>query len=232
MKYSLETLKHYSEKCKVAMEEVKQDIGAYHVCVSYGNKKIGKTLNFNTLAIFGGCGGMCGKCGCFKYCYAIKDAMRFPAVLQSRAINTVLAMHDITRYFSEIAQIIKKHATYKYIRFHVSGEIMDVTYLAYIVNIAKMFPNKTFWTYTKQYEIVNSYCDQYGKNSIPANLTIMFSEWAGYPMDNKYHFPEFHFIPKGQDIPKNVFICPGNCDYCKNHNCGCVNGCSAYVREH
>lgn len=232
MQYKLDTLKRYAEKCKIAMDDAKNDIGAYHVRVSYGNKKIGKTLNFNTLAIFGGCGGMCGKCGCFKYCYAIKDAIRFPAVLRSRAINTVLSMLDRDRYFNEIAEQIKRHKSYKFIRFHVSGEIRDIDYLIHMIDIAKQFPDRIFWTYTKQYGIVNAYCDQYGKDSIPANLTIMFSEWDGYPMDNKYHFPEFHFIPKGRDIPQNVFICPGNCDYCKQHNCGCVNGCTAYVHEH
>lgn len=232
MTYKLDSLKRYSEKCKVAMEEVKQDISAYHVHVSYGNKKIGKTLNFNTLAIFGGCGGMCGKCGCFKYCYAIKDAMRFPAVLRSRAINTVLSMLDRDRYFTEIAEQIERHKSYKFVRFHVSGEIRDMDYLTHMVEIAKQFPERIFWTYTKQYEIVNSYCDKYGKESIPSNFTIMFSEWDGYPMHNPYNFPVFHFVPNGKALHENVFVCPGNCNYCKEHCCGCVAGQSAQAKEH
>ena len=141
MMYKLDTLKRYSEKCKAAVQEIETDFSRLHVRISYGNKKIGKTLNINTLAIFGGCGGMCGKCGCFNYCYAIKDAMRFPAVLRSRAINTVLSVLDRERYFAEIADQIRRHKSYKFVRFHVSGEIRDIDYLIHMVDIAKQFNN-------------------------------------------------------------------------------------------
>ena len=231
MKYSSKTLQSYNDRAHAELKKAYDNLENIHVHVSYGNKKIGKTLNFNLLAIFT-CGSMCRKCGCYKYCYAIKDAMRFPAVMKNRAENTVIAKFDTDRYFSEIAQIINDNPGYKYIRLHVSGEMMHTPYFEKVVQLAKLFPDRIIWTYTKQYHIINKYISNYGM--YPSNLVVMFSDWDGYKMDNPYGLPTFRFFPKekADSIPENAFICPGNCDYCKEHKCGCIYGQSAVVREH
>lgn len=232
MQYKQETIKRYLEKAKNAVSVARANIDNVHVHVSFGNRKIGKTLNYNLPAV-SSCGGMCRKCGCLKYCYAIKDALRFPAVLKARAENFALLLSDSPRYWKEVAESINRHPSYGYIRFHVSGEIVNYDYFENMVKIARSFPARRFWTYTKQYEIVNAYCaNNGGRSAIPSNLVIMFSNWDGYPMNNPYSFPTFTFVPDGKPLPQNVFVCGGNCDYCKQHNCGCVGGCSACVREH
>ena len=231
MKYKAETIERYTEKARNAVQLAKSNLSNCHVRVSYGNKKIGKTLNFNLLAILT-CGGMCKKCGCQFYCYAVKDCLRFPAVLRSRAINTALALYDTERYFAEIAEIIERRKSYEFIRFHVSGELIGVDYFAEMVKLAKRFQNRRFWTYTKQYEIVNSYIAKYGE--LPKNFVVMFSDWDGYAMINPYTMPTFRFYPaeKWGLIPASAFVCGGDCNYCKANKCGCVYGQSAIVKEH
>ena len=232
MKYRAETIEKYKANLKREMRNALSNAENIHLHVSLGNKKIGKTINFNLPAI-ASCGGMCRKCGCAWYCYAIKDAIRFPRVLKNRVENMALLLKNEKRYWQEVRNAINRHPSFDFIRFHVSGEIMNEKYLSEMVAVARDYPTKTFWTYTKQYAIVNDDCaNNGGRSSIPSNLVIMFSEWDGYPMDNRYGFPIFYFEPDGKEPPKNIFRCCGNCNICKAKKCGCVGGCSAYAMEH
>ena len=229
MKYSDDTIKRYNEKAVACVTEARANIDNIHVHISYGNRKIGKTLNVNLPAVLT-CGKMCHLCGCCKYCYAIKDALRFPAVMRARCENYALLLDKPITYWREIREAIKKHPSYKYIRFHVSGEIKDTEYIWHMAKVAEEFPDRTFWTYTKQYDIINWYINRIG--ALPSNLVVMFSDWDGYPMRNPYKLPTFKFVPAEKEMPKDTFVCVGNCDYCKAHKCGCVGGQSAVVHEH
>lgn len=234
MKYQFNTLRSYADKCRISLDKHYENVAKVHFTFSYGNRKIGKTLNINTLAV-ATCGAMCTKCGCVYYCYAIKDAMRFRDVLDMRARNTALLRKDRERYFAEIAEGIARHKSYEFIRWHVSGEIADVDYFAHMVDIARRFPSRRFWTYTKQYAFVNLYVAEHGGSiaaAIPSNLVVMFSNWDGFPMDNPYGFPVFYTVLKGHKAPAGFYRCGGNCDFCKEHNCGCVAGMSSCVDEH
>ena len=110
-----------------------------------------------------------------------------------------------------------------------------------MVQIAKDFPEWRFWTYTKMYWIVNDYVRNNGNNrfvAIPANLSVMFSEWDGVPLDNPYSFPVFSCkLEAGnknhpEEYFETLYECPGNCDICIKSGHGCVNGESGYVKEH
>ena len=232
MMYKEETIKRYTEKACSMLAEKLLSADRIKLHLSYGNKKIGKTLNFNLPAILT-CGGMCKKCGCYKYCYAIKDALRFPAVMRARVENLALLLKFPGLYWSQVRDAIRRHKSYEYIRFHVSGEIQSIEYFAELVKTARLFPERVFWTYTKQYEIVNAYCAKNGgRSAIPKNLSVMFSDWDGYPMDNKNTFPVFQFVPAEKTAPAGVYHCPGNCDICKASGRGCMNRESACVMEH
>jgi frataxin-like iron-binding protein CyaY len=137
-------------------------------------------------------------------------------------------------------QLARKRAN-KYFRWHVSGEILSPKYFEMVITIAKDFPEWKFWIYTKMYGIVNAYVKAHGGNketAIPANLSIMFSEWDGMKMDNPYNFGVF--AVKLEDGNKNgdpskrpgYMKCPGNCDFCKAHNCGCVANQNVWTNEH
>lgn len=108
-------------------------------------------------------------------------------------------------------------------------------YLIEMIKIARDFPKFIFWTYTKNYMLVNEYCERYGKDSIPLNLTIMFSEWRGLKMVNPYHFPEFRVVfPDDENKPneKSNHYCPGCCDVCKKAGKGCPYGQTTYCKLH
>lgn len=82
------------------------------------------------------------------------------------------------------------------------------------------------------YHIVNTWCDANGRDAVPANLKIMFSEWRGMPMVNPYNFPEFRVVFKADAVKPVGHYCPGNCDVCKAAGRGCVAGETTYCNEH
>ena len=108
-----------------------------------------------------------------------------------------------------------------------------------MIRIAKNHSDFVFWTYTKNYNLVNEYCKEYSKESIPANFHIMFSEWDGLTLNNPFNFPIFTCKMKdgNKNHPDksyfdNMFKCPGNCDICKEYKLGCIAGINTYADEH
>lgn len=198
------------------------------MCISNGNKKIGRVMNVSLPPILS-----CGNCKECKFlCYDIKACNQYPnTVIDARIRNWTILKKDRDEYFARIRNAIERRRRNFYFRWHVSGDIIDLDYLKRVVDIARDYPHLIFWTYTKMYWIVNQYCDIYGKESIPSNLTIMFSEWRGVPMDNPYGFPEFRVVFKGEEEPEGHY-CPRNCDVCKAIKRGCVAGETTYCREH
>lgn len=224
--YSTESLSKYSNLINQAIDFFK-DNTPEHVVLSRGNVKIGRVLNVSTAAL-----KTCGNCsGCCFYCYDIKASLQYQNVLNARAKNTVLAITNRDKFFSDIDQAMTRRRTNKYFRFHVAGDIIDNDYFKRMIETAKNHPDFIIWTYTKQYKIVNDYCNKYDKQSIPENLHIMFSEWRGMQLVNPYNFPEFRVVFKGETPPEG-FYCPGNCDVCKQLNRGCLAGETTYCHEH
>jgi len=180
----------------------------------------------------------CGNCReCKYFCYDVKACLQYPdTVIDARMRNTVILERNRDEYFSRIEKAISRRRKNKFFRWHVAGDIVDIDYLIRMIEIAKRHPEFTFWTYTKMYWIVNTYCDKCGKESIPENLHIMFSKWDGLKMNNPYRFPVFAVKMKNGNIdyiPFNeYFKCPGNCDICKESNRGCVAGENTYNDEH
>lgn len=228
--YQASTLKNLVAKANTLIAKYgnmpTQEIG---IVISEGNQKIGKTMNVSTMPIIA-----CGNCAqCSKYCYDIKACLQYPGTLDARVRNTVLATYHPAEYFAQIRAKLARRKTNKYFRWHVAGDILNAAYFAEMVQIAKEFPEFTFWTYTKMYHLVNGYCTENGgRYAIPANLHIMFSEWRGMPMVNPYNFPEFRVVFKDDEIKPIGFYCPGNCDICKASNRGCLAGETTYVDEH
>ena len=230
-----ETITGVTRDLSVAIDKYKaiieKDPAAVKVCLSKGNSKIGKSMNFSIAPILT-CGRRCKLCA--RYCYDIKACKQYPNnVIDARARNTAFAYVARDYLFNQIDAAMSRRRTNKTFRFHVAGDIIDLDYFSRMVDIAKKHPDFRVWTYTKQYEIVNEYCDKYGRNAIPNNFTIMFSEWKGAEMINPYSFPEFRVIFKGEKTPSDAkWICPGNCDICKQCNRGCLNNETTYAHEH
>lgn len=234
--YSKETLKKVMDQAKSKKGEyMKKKVEEITLCISKGNRKIGRVMNVSLMPIM-----TCTNCKeCKHYCYDIKACLQYPHnVLDARVRNTVLVMKDMNAYFQRIDEACSRKRTNKFFRWHVAGDIINMEYFKKMIEVAKNHPDFIFWTYTKNYKVVNEYCNQYGKESIPENLSIMFSEWDGMPLVNPYNFPVFACKMKNgnknrtEESFKNMHKCPGNCDICKELKRGCPYKESTYADEH
>lgn len=203
-------------------------------CISSGNKKIGRVLNVSLAPII-----TCANCGkCLHFCYDIKAVLQYLNVLIARAKNTAMVMHDRDRFFQIIDDKCSRRRKNKFFRWHVSGDIVDYDYLCRMIDLAKKYPEFIFWTYTKNYTLVNMYVKAHGGDRhecIPANMSIMFSEWEGMDFLNPYNFPVFACRMGENDNRHDwtkMHLCPGNCDICKETKKGCIVGESTYTNLH
>lgn len=206
---------------KIPVEDIK-------MAISKGNRKIGRVMNVSLPPLLS-----CANCaGCSKLCYDIKACLQYPdTVIDARMRNFTILQKDRDEYFRRIDTAISRRRLHKYFRWHVAGDIIDADYFARMVEIARRHPDFKFWTYTKNYRIVNEWVDKNGRDALPANLSVMFSEWRGMPMDNPHGFPEFRVVFKDETPPAGHY-CPGNCDVCKEINRGCIVGETTYCMEH
>lgn len=109
----------------------------------------------------------------------------------------------------------------RFFRFHVSGDIPDVTYLCRMVEVAERNKHCKILCFTKKYEFVNSLflC---GIN-LPDNLQLIFSVWPGLRMDNPHNLPEAHvrFQDGSTTARSDAKECSGNCTECAITDDGC-----------
>lgn len=206
-----------------------QGAGAVTMCISKGNRKIGRVMNVSLAPVL-----TCANCSeCKMLCYDIKAVLQYRNVADARARNTALLLEDRAEYFRRIDDAISRRRLHKFFRWHVAGDIIDADYLDNMCTIARAHPDFVFWTYTKNYKVVNEYCERRGgRVAIPENLSIMFSEWRGMPMVNPYGFPEFSVVFKDDAVKPAGHYCPGNCDVCKATHRGCIAGETTYCHEH
>lgn len=217
--YSIESLRKVVSALKNAKDKyMSMPIESIKLCISKGNRKIGKAMNVSLPPILS-----CGNCKeCKHFCYDVRSCLQYANVIDARIRNYVILLRDRDLYFSTIDKACSRRKTNKMFRWHVSGDIIDLDYFCRMVEIARNRPDFIFWTYTKMYHIVNEYCDRYGKESIPGNFSVMFSEWKGMELVNPYHFGEFRALYENESIPENTYYCPGNCDICKAARRGCI----------
>ena len=243
--YKPETIERYLKRLLSLVDYYREEIAAGRIpkaCITSGNVKIGNTLNVSLASI-----ASCIKIGldghfnippCITKCYDVNAAMMRPAVLDARARNYALALYAPEEFFRQIRQrLARARRRNKNFRWHVGGEILNADYFSGMVEIAREFPAWTFWTYTKQYSIVNEYVRRHGGSrtaAIPGNFSIMFSVWEPLELVNPYGFPTFRFVPLAtpkQDRPRG-YRCPGNCNFCLEHKTGCPYGKNVWNLEH
>ena len=99
-----------------------KNISEIKICISKGNKKIGKVMNVSLMPV-----KTCGNCKqCMLYCYDIKACLQYPnTVIDARMRNTVLLKRDRNEYFNRIENAIERRRTNKYFRWHVAGDILS-----------------------------------------------------------------------------------------------------------
>lgn len=226
--FTMDSIKKVVRQMKEA-EARYQDIDVEDIpmCISCGNKKIGRVMNVSLPPILS-----CGNCKeCKHLCYDIKACLQYPqTVIDARIRNWTILLKDRDEYFRRIEEKISRRRKNKFFRWHVAGDIIDLDYFVRMCEIASRHPDFVFWTYTKMYDIVNTYIENGGV--IPSNFSVMFSEWRGMPMNNPHGMPEFRVVFKDDAVKPSGFYCGGNCDFCKAHHCGCVAGQTVYCNEH
>ena len=217
------------------------------VKISMGNSKQGRIPSVSLPPV-----KSCRQCNlpCAGTCYAMRMYNQYDNVRKAYDSNWDFVNSDLVGYFTDIATFLETDTSLGF-RWHVSGDIPNFQYFYYMVAIANLYPQKRFLAFTKQYEIVNEFCDEFGRDFIPENLNIVFSPWKGLDMPNPYNFPtaEFWEIELAEEwedleeypIPELDYKqarCNGNCAYCLIHRINCYwtsryyNGYTVNMLEH
>lgn len=178
-----------------------------HITVSNGNIKLGYVPSISLPPI-----KSCRKnAPCSKDCYALKSYRLYPSVRKAWNKNLDTYNKDNSFYFECLSSWLKIKQP-KFFRFHISGDIPDIEYLERVVITAAGFENIKFLIFTKRYDIVNKYL-RYGQ-TIPGNLSIVFSAWPGLRLNNPYKFPVAYMQDGNEKRVNNAIECPGNCESC------------------
>lgn len=172
--------------------------------IKHGNIKLGNMWTFSTLygnkeysTEYGNVSGTCGKycAGCQAECY-VKKSYRYPSVIASHAINTISLINSVIETEKAlIAQIQRARKKPAVIRIHQSGEMLNRYEVAMWINIAKEFPEITFYTYTKAFDIVEPFLE-----NLPRNFYINVSVW------HEYGIKEFKEMAKHPNIKAFAYM--------------------------
>lgn len=181
--------------------------------ISPGNSKLGAIPSISLPSIV-----TCRSCDCQKKCYANKLERLRPAVRSAYQHNLEILKNEPETYWREVEASIMLN---RYFRFHVSGDIVDDTYFAKMVEIAQRNPHCSILCFTKKFEIINSFLENGGE--IPDNLHMIFSGWIGLKMSNPFLLPEAHVIYRdGTTTARDdAKVCNGNCTECALTEGGC-----------
>lgn len=191
---------------------------AAQIHISTGNIKLGSIMNISLPPV-----ATCHNCGsCSKYCYAIRSYNLYTSAAAGWNENYLLFIADPEGYFNEISAAVKLQ---RFFRWHVSGDIVNLEYLAGMVRVAQENPKCEFLAFTKAYQIVNATIA--AGAVIPCNLHILFSAAPGVDMPNPYRLPECHI--NFADPAFNTYHggaeyehrCNGDCTECAINGCGC-----------
>ena len=154
---------------------------------------------------------------CKHLCYATRGNFTYPNVKESHVNNLACFIHDSNKYFDDIIEFLSGLVSYRYFRFHSSGDIVNETYLLGMIRVAKKCKTVKFLCFTKKFELINDYLSNGGK--IPSNLHIVFSAWdKTFKVDNPFNLPityvDFKDKTQNPDIPELAIPCTGSCPEC------------------
>ena len=252
-------MEEWAQMRKLSLEEFLEKYGDDPVSISYENGKVGKTLSESTAPILG-CGKRCSVC--MGDCYAIK-ALLYPDARNAWLRNLYLFIHKPEMIEEKVNRVLgEKYArkgsytttrngkkvkkTYapgelkhKGNRGDVAGDMFHKNVYTVFNNVAKKNPDVKNWTYTKEYEKLNSWVKEDPKAD---NLNILFSDgWDGLNMDNPNNFPTTNIYrtpeewlenKNGWELCKAYNVRQGKsglqfyrtdwtCDCCVEEHCGC-----------
>lgn len=219
------------QKMLAIRDEFLKDIDNTHLHLMKGNSKTGKDCWTVSLIPIVDCYN-CKEC--MVDCYDINTDCRFPAVLEDRARNSAIHMHDRKRYFDEISEQIKVNKV-RELRINVGG---DLEYLDFfeVARIAKDNTECEFLFFTKSYDDINRFLSE---SAFPSNVHPIISRWLNVECENKFNLPESHVLYDNGKTTAPMFgakYCQGNCSNCfagKDEGCPTLKcGESVIFRAH
>lgn len=155
-----------------------------------GNIKVGNMLTFNKLAgnneingCKGSCGTHCGGCWDAKDwkkspCYVAKSYVQYgDMVVKSHIVNTLAMRNDLQNTIEDLNRQLQRKRTLLPVRIHSSGELESAAELKAWFWLAKQNPKRTFYVYTKAYEIVDEVLSGTKASDLPTNFFINISIW-------------------------------------------------------
>lgn len=166
-----------------------------------GNKKIGKTPNISLTPI-----RSCINCeACKDSCYAHYFYRRYKTARTAWNTNLRILQGNSESYFSQIRRYLLKKSP-EYFRWHVSGDILDQSYLDNMKIIASDYFFTKFLVFTKNYSL--DFFD------IPENLSIVISVWPGVDIPD-LDLPLAFINRKDENRAKNYIVCNDDCESCR-----------------
>lgn len=184
-----------------------------HISISDGNMKMGKVPSVSLPAIV-----TCRSCDCANKCYAHRLEKFRPSVRKAYETNLSVLQTDPDTYWREVEAAIMMS---RFFRFHVSGDIPDMTYLVRMVGVAARQSHCQILCFTKRFEFVNELLDSGAR--LPSNLHLVLSGWPNLPLQNPYCLPEAHVLfGDGTTTARpDAKPCGGNCADCARTDEGC-----------
>lgn len=186
-----------------------------------GNNKIGKdTLIFNMGSATHCPSKLKGLCNID--CYALKAEKQYKAVLPYRERQGLSWLSsDAFKIAEEITKFTSNRKNVKYIRVNESGDLHSTECLDKLIDIANMFPNFKFYTYSHRSDLIDD--DTHKK--LPSNLVINTSNFKVTGL-NQFKAVRTSFKVKSHknqalEIRKELkekyetnIICMGDCSVC------------------
>lgn len=201
------------EKFLELSRDIKEKTQEAVVKISEGsNKKLGFIPSVNLPALF-----TCRGCGCNSECYCLHYPMASANAIKSHWRNLNQYLKDSESYFNQIIYYLNNPIkTYKYFRWHSSGDIVDYKYFVGVVKVARECKNTNFLIFTKKFEIVNEWLDQ--NKELPSNLNVVLSHWdKTFKVENPYNLLCAYINfgdSRNEEIPKSAVPCSGDCSTC------------------
>lgn len=183
------------------------------VSISSANKKMGKISSVSLPSVV-----TCRKCACQQKCYARKLERLRPTVAAAYQRNLDVLRSDPDTYWREVEAAIMLS---RFFRFHVSGDIPDISYLIRMIAVARRNQHCQILCFTKKYELVNNYLSS--GEVLPENLHMILSAWAGLEIQNPFQLPEAHvrYRDGSTTARADAKDCGGNCSECACTDDGC-----------
>lgn len=185
-----------------------------NVNISIKSKKLGSIPTINLLA-----SASCRKnAPCAKGCYAKKGNFQRDNVIKPHLENYLLYNENAEGFFQEINKFLNSGIViYKYFRYHMAGDIVDMKYLYEMIKLANANKQTKFLCFTKKYELVNLYLSV--NKTLPKNLIVVLSYWDNtFKVENPFNLPvayvDFKKKSRNVEIPNNAKECNGDCTNC------------------